>query len=68
MNHIARLYLVWKEIDIYEYVSKETVEKIRQAKKELNNPDKLKPYFDYFEEKIDYAQIRLGLAVLERGG
>ena len=66
-GHLVRLYRAGKDIDIWNYIDKATVEKIAQAKKSLNSPDKLKPYFEYFGGEIGYGEIRLGLVVLERG-
>ncbi len=65
-SHIAKLYIDGKAIAIFDFVSKEEVSKIKTAKKELESPPALKPYFDHFNEKIGYAKIRLALAVIEK--
>jgi superfamily II DNA/RNA helicase len=32
----------------------------------LQNPNALKPYFEYFEEQLPYDKIRLALAIIEK--
>ncbi|MFV8369453.1 DNA helicase RecQ [Flavobacterium sp. LB2R40] len=66
MSHLAKLYVDGAEIDLNSFVSKEEVVQIAEAQVKLESPNTLKPYFDYFEEKIDYVKIRLALAILEK--
>lgn len=65
-SHIAKLFLEGKDINIYNFITKHDVEAIHKAKIELENPTALKPYFDYYNEQIDYFKIRLALSVLEK--
>ena len=51
---------------IYEFVDKETIELVAKAKKALEAPEALKPYYEYFEEKLEYSTIRLALSVIEK--
>lgn len=67
-SHLAKLYTDGKEVDISEFVDQETIAKVAQAKKKLNDPDALKPYYEYFEEKIEYSTIRLALSVIAKEG
>ncbi len=66
LSHFLKLYSVGKELDLLQFISKSDLEAIRKAKKDLNNPPGLKPYFEHFQEAIDYNTIKLSLAVLER--
>ncbi|MFV8334226.1 DNA helicase RecQ [Flavobacterium sp. GSP14] len=66
MSHLAKLYVDGAEIDLDSFISKEEVLQIADAQIKLESPNALKPYFDYFEEKIDYRKIRLALAILEK--
>ena len=66
MSHLAKLYVDGAEIDLDSFISKEEVSQIAEAQVKLESPNALKPYFDYFEEKIDYGKIRLALAILEK--
>lgn len=66
ISHLAKLYVDGNNIDLSQFVSEEEISKIEKAQIELENPDALRPYFDYFEEKMSYDKIRFGLAFLER--
>lgn len=66
MSHLAKLYVDGADIDLDSFISKEEVIQIGEAQIILESPNTLKPYFDYFKEKIDYGKIRLALAILEK--
>ncbi|RDI50194.1 DNA helicase RecQ [Flavobacterium glaciei] len=66
MSHLAKLYLDGANIDLSPFITEEEVSQIAEAQIKLESPNALKPYFDYFEEKIDYGKIRLALAILEK--
>ncbi|MNY70809.1 hypothetical protein D3C86_2090170 [compost metagenome] len=63
---MAKLYVDGNDIDLSQFVSEEEILQIEKAQIELENPNALRPYFDYFEEKMSYDKIRFGLAFLER--
>ncbi|RTE52037.1 DNA helicase RecQ [Arenibacter aquaticus] len=65
-SHLAKLYADGKDVDIYKFVDKETIDKVAKAKKALENPDALKPYYEHFEEKLEYSTIRLALSVIAK--
>ncbi|WNH11537.1 DNA helicase RecQ [Thalassobellus suaedae] len=65
-SHIAKLYSTGKKINLYDFVSKSDVEAVRKAKEALDAPKALRPYFDYFNESIDYFKIRLALSIIEK--
>ncbi|WP_366183465.1 DNA helicase RecQ [Flavobacterium ovatum] len=64
MSHIAKLYEDGVSIDLYQFVTKEEVDKIAKAKILLESPTALKPYFDHFEGQISYDKIRLSLSII----
>ena len=66
MSHLAKLYQEGAPIDLFQFITKEEINKVGNAKITLESPTALKPYFDYFEEKIDYGKIRLALAIIEK--
>ncbi len=68
LAHLEKLYLDGKDIDIYRLITKEDVAKVAKAKEELQDPEGLKPYFEHFEEKMEYSTLRLALGVIEREG
>jgi len=66
-SHIAKLYTDGEAIDINRFVSQDEVNKVRLAKGELENTNNaLKPFYEYFNEQMDYSTIRLALTVLEK--
>ena len=65
-SHIAKLYNDGKDININELVSENEVNSVREAKKELDSPNALKPYFEHFNEQLDYFKIRLALSVIDK--
>ncbi|MFI1745700.1 DNA helicase RecQ [Thalassobellus sediminis] len=65
-SHIAKLYSTGKKINLYDFVSKSDVEAVRKAKEALGAPKALRPYFEYFNESIDYFKIRLALSIVEK--
>lgn len=67
-SHLAKLYTDGEEVDLKKFLIKEDLEALRKAKQTLDNPQGLKPYFEHFQEAMDYASIRLGLTILEKEG
>ncbi|MFT5252334.1 MAG: ATP-dependent DNA helicase RecQ [Flavobacteriales bacterium] len=66
ISHIAKLYVDGALLDISSFVSNEEISIISDAKMHLENPNTLKSYFDYLEEKLSYDKIRLALAYIEK--
>jgi len=65
-SHLAKLYTDGEDIDVYNFVTKKEVEKVRKAKDELDNPQALKPYYEYFNSEIEYFKIRLALTIIDK--
>lgn len=66
ISHIAKLYSEGHILDVSQFVNASEISQIKTAQKELEPTTALKPYFDYFEEQMDYSKIRMGLAVIEK--
>ncbi|MBJ6368497.1 DNA helicase RecQ [Snuella sedimenti] len=66
-SHIAKLYSDGKAINIFDFVSKSDVEAVKKAKEALESPKALRPYFEYFNESMDYFKIRLVLSMIDKG-
>ncbi len=59
-GHLMKLHRAGKPIDLWQYINKKEVDSILKAKTELNlEEESLKPYYEYFEEKIPYWKIKL---------
>ena len=65
-SHIAKLYSDGKDINIYDFITKNEVAAVQKAKEKLDDPSGLKPYYEYFEEQLDYFKIRLALSVVDK--
>ena len=65
-SHISKLYDSGEEIDLMQFISNKDLEAVKKAKKELDNPEALKPYFEHFQEAMDYATIRIALTILKK--
>ncbi len=65
-SHLSKLYLEGKDINLDQFTTPETIKKVANAKKVLNNEMALKPYFEFLEEKIPYEQIRVALTILQK--
>ncbi|MNE89498.1 hypothetical protein D3C80_1869100 [compost metagenome] len=66
ISHLAKLYVDGHDLDLSQFVSEDEILQIEKAQIELENPNALRPYYDFFEEKMSYDKIRFGLAFLER--
>ena len=65
-SHIMKLYNDGEDIDLKQFISKEDIKVIKEAKKELDHPDTLKPYFEHFEGAISYNTIKLALTIIDK--
>lgn len=64
-SHFLTAYEKGLQINLKQFISDKEIERIRHAREILNAPETLKPYFEYFEEKMSYFKIRTGLNILE---
>ena len=62
-EHFLKMHEAGAEaaIDMYQFITPEEIQQIKNAEQTLENPEALKPYFEYFEEKMPYWKIRMGL-------
>jgi ATP-dependent DNA helicase RecQ len=65
IGHLAKLYEDGENIDLKKLITQEAVNEIVKAAKALNikKGDAAKPLFEAMEEKYNYGQIRLALAI-----
>lgn len=67
-SHLSKLYESGEDIDLKKFLSKGDLEAVRKAKTELDDPDALKPYFEHFNETMDYSTIRVALTIIGKEG
>lgn len=60
-GHFMKMHQLGNDFDFSQFISLEEIQKIKASKDKLENPDSLKPYFEYFEENIPYWKIKIGL-------
>jgi len=65
-SHLAKLYADGKDIDLNKFLSKADLDAVKKARVELEDPKTLKPYYEHFNEALDYWTIRFALTVLEK--
>ena len=65
-SHLAKLYDSGEKIDLHQFVTAADLEAVKKAKETLDSPTTLKPYYEHFQEAIDYWTIRLALTILEK--
>ncbi|MDT0646530.1 DNA helicase RecQ [Zunongwangia sp. F260] len=65
-SHLLKLYDEGKDINLNQFVSKADLDAVKKAKKDLNDPDSLKAYFEHFQEAIGYETIKISLKILEK--
>lgn len=64
-SHLMKMHSQGEEIDLHELVTKDELSIIEQAKIDLPEAEGLKTYFEYFEEKVPYWKIKIGLYLLD---
>ncbi len=60
-SHLMKLHEEGMEVDFYQFISQEEVDKINAATSKVEDAEKLKSYFEFFEEDIPYWKIKMGL-------
>ncbi len=64
-SHFVKLYNEGISVDLTDFVSKKEIDAVRTAKNTIENPNSLKSYYEYFNEQLDYAAIKMALVVIE---
>jgi ATP-dependent DNA helicase RecQ len=62
--HLARLYEEGKPVNLNKFVSEFDVNRVKEARKKLNNNNQLKPIFEELNGDLDYRKIGLALSIL----
>lgn len=65
-GHIQKMHQQGKPINLYDFITKEEVVNVINAKKELDhNEESMKPIFEHLKEEVPYWKIRMGLYIAE---
>lgn len=65
-SHLGYLYEKGEPVDLSPYISQEEADQISRAIPYLEKPVKLKALFEYFDGKVEYHILRLGIAFYNR--
>lgn len=60
-THLMKLHEDGMPVDFDQFIAPTEVTQINEARQQVEDPEKLKSYFDYFKEEIPYWKIKLGL-------
>lgn len=60
-SHFLKMAEEGKSVDLKKFISDTEIQSIQKAQAELEAPEGLRPYFDYFEEQLPYWKIKMGL-------
>ena len=63
-SHLSQLYTEGKDVNIAQYVTNKTIEKVRIAFHKLKNQPALKPIYEKLDEQVTYSEIRLSITLI----
>lgn len=63
--HLLQCLDEGKAIEVQKFLSLEEIQMIKEARKALEEPEGLRPYFEFFDEQVPYWKIKYGLYFLE---
>ena len=66
-GHFLKAYHLGENFPIEDFITSEEIRKIELAKKELEHPEGLRSFYDFFHEQVPYWKIKYGLYILENG-
>ena len=65
ISHLCKVYETNQKLPLDKLISLDDLKAMTKAYEQLYENQSLKPYFDHFEEKIDYETIRIALTLLK---
>lgn len=63
-SHLSQLYIEGKKIDLEQYVTQQTIDKVRIAFNEFNRKIELKPIYEKLNEEVSYSEIRISITLI----
>ncbi|ARV16474.1 DNA helicase RecQ [Polaribacter sp. SA4-12] len=63
-SHLSQLYSEGKKVDLEQYISTETINKVREAFNTLGRKIELKPIYDKLNEEVSYSEIRISITLI----
>ncbi|MBC9796719.1 DNA helicase RecQ [Sinomicrobium weinanense] len=65
LSHLLKKHEEGEKIEIDQFISSGEIKAVGKAREALENPEALRPYFEYFKGEIPYWKIRFGLYLIE---
>lgn len=66
LSHLGHLFAEGHDIDIYQYVSKEEIAKVKGAIEAVGSTHLMKTLYEHLDGAIEYHKIRLAITALEK--
>jgi len=64
LSHLVKAYETDTTVALEKLISESDLKAIKKAKSNVEDPDKLRSYFEYFKQDVPYSTIKIGLSLL----
>jgi len=64
LSHLVDAYTEGHHVDLASFITQVVLDEVKRALKACDNPEGLKPIFEFLNEEVSYNDIRVALAIL----
>ena len=64
LSHLVDAYTEGYDVDLASFITQVVLDEVKRALKACDNPEGLKPIFEFLNEEVSYNDIRVALAIL----
>ena len=65
LSHLVDAYTEGHYVDLASFITQAVLDEVKRALKACENPEGLKPIFEFLKEEVSYNDIRVALALLK---
>lgn len=65
LSHLVDAYTEGHHVDLASFITQAVLDEVKRALKACENPEGLKPIFEFLKEEVSYNDIRVALALLK---
>jgi ATP-dependent DNA helicase RecQ len=65
LSHLVDAYAEGHHVDLASFITQAVLDEVKRALKACENPEGLKPIFEFLKEEVSYNDIRVALALLK---
>ena len=65
LSHLVDAYTEGHHVDLASFITQAVLDEVKRALKACENPEGLKPIFEFLNEEVSYNDIRVALALLK---